>query len=182
MGRNNVKICSKCKKEKSYSEFHAKAESSDGHSSWCKDCRKIYQDKIYPKKKIKDNERLSKNPNNFLKHWLCDISKKQSRHPVDNDITLDYLISLWNKQKGLCALTQQPMTHIKGKGRVYENVSVDRIDPSIHYKRGNLQLVCFIFNMWKGKLSNEGFKNFVHLAGEHSFSSESNHNDWYRQL
>jgi len=72
------------------------------------------------------------------------------------------------------------MTHIKGKGRVHENVSVDRIDSSIHYKRENLQLVCFIFNMWKGTLSNEEFKNFVHLAGEHSFSSKTNHNDQYK--
>ena len=174
-----MKICSNCRKEKLYSEFHAKAESSDGHSSWCKTCRKHWNDKIAPKKKIKDNERLSKNPYNFLKHWLCD-KKKSSRHSIDDDITLDYLVDLWNKQKGLCALSQQPMTHIKGKGRVHENVSVDRIDSSIHYKRENLQLVCFIFNMWKGTLSNEEFKNFVHLAGEHSFSSKTNHNDQYK--
>ena len=174
-----MKTCSHCRKEKPYSEFHAKAESSDGHSSWCKKCRENWQKIIYPKKKIKDNERLSKNPDNFLKHWLCN-AKKQARYLVDDDITLDYLLDLWKKQKGLCALSQQPMTHIKGKGRVHENVSVDRIDSSIHYKRENLQLVCFIFNIWKGKLSNEEFKNFIHLAGEHSFSSESNHNDQYK--
>ena len=174
-----MKICSNCRKEKSYSEFHAKAESSDGHSSWCKTCRKHWNDKIAPKKKIKDNERLSRSPDNFLKHWLCN-AKRQARYPTDDDVTLDYLMDLWKKQKGLCALSQQPMTHIKGKGRVHENVSVDRIDSSIHYKRENLQLVCFIFNMWKGTLSNEEFKNFVHLAGEHSFSSKTNHNDQYK--
>jgi len=173
-----VKICSHCRKEKPYSEFHAKTKSSDGHSSWCKGCRKYYSDETYPKKKIKDIERLSKSPDNFLKHWLCD-KKKNARHPIDDDITLDYLMGLWKEQKGLCALSQQPMTHIKGKGRVYENVSVDRIDSSIHYRRGNLQLVRYIFNLWKGKLSSEEFRNLVYLAGEHSFSSKSNHNVHY---
>ena len=173
-----MKTCSNCKKEKSYSEFHAKAESSDGHSSWCKDCREKWQKIIYPKKKIKDNERLSKNPDNFLKHWLSD-KRKNSRHPVDDDITLDYLMDLWKKQKGLCALSQQPMTHMKGKGRVYTNVSVDRIDSSTNYRKGNLQLVCYMFNLWKGTLSNEEFKNWVYLAGEHSFSSKSNHSVHY---
>ena len=173
-----MKTCSNCKKEKLYSEFHAKAESSDGHSSWCKDCRKHYSDKTYPKKRIKDIERLSKNPDNFLKHWLCD-KRKNSRHPVDDDITLDYLMDLWNKQKGLCALSQQPMTHMKGKGKVYTNVSVDRIDSSTNYRKGNLQLVCYMFNIWKGTLSNEEFKNWVYLAGEHSFFSKSSHNVHY---
>ena len=173
-----MKTCSNCKREKSYSEFHAKAESSDGHSSWCKDCRKHYSDKTYPKKRIKDIERLSKNPDNFLKHWLSD-KRKNSRHPVDDDITLDYLMDLWKKQKGLCALSQQPMTHMKGKGRVYTNVSVDRIDSSTNYRKGNLQLVCYIFNIWKGTLSNEEFKNWIYLAGEHSFSSKSSHNVHY---
>ena len=171
-----MKTCSNCKKEKSYSEFHAKAESSDGHSSWCKDCRKHYSDETYPKKRIKDIERLSKNPDNFLKHWLSD-KRKNSRHPVDDDITLDYLMDLWNKQKGLCALSQQPMTHMKGK--VYTNISVDRIDSSINYRKGNLQLVCYMFNIWKGKLSNEEFKNWIYLAGEHSFFSKSSHNVHY---
>ena len=169
-----MKTCSNCKKEKPYSEFHAKAESSDGHSSWCKKCRENWQKIIYPKKKIKDIERLSKNPYNLLKHWLSD-KKKNSRHPMDDDITLDYLMDLWKEQKGLCALSQQPMTHIKGKGKVYENVSVDRTDSSIHYRRGNLQLVRYIFNLWKGKLSNEEFRNLIYLAGEHSFSSKSSH-------
>ena len=173
-----MKTCSNCKREKLYSEFHAKAESSDGHSSWCKDCRKHYSDKTYPKKRIKDIERLSKNPDNFLKHWLSD-KRKNSRHPVDDDITLDYLMDLWDKQKGLCALSQQPMTHMKGKGKVYTNVSVDRIDSSTNYRKGNLQLVCYMFNIWKGKLSNEEFKNWVYLAGEHSFFSKSSHNVHY---
>jgi len=81
--------------------------------------------------------------------------------------------------KGLGALSQQPMTHMKGKGKVYTNISVDRIDSSIHYKKGNLQLVCYMFNIWKGKLSNEEFKNWVYLAGEHSFSSKTNHSVHY---
>lgn len=40
-----MKVCSKCKKELSYDNFHKNKNSKDGLNCWCKDCvKKIYAD------------------------------------------------------------------------------------------------------------------------------------------
>lgn len=42
-----MKICTKCKKEKSYTEFSKRTRASDGHNSWCKLCYKLYEQDRY---------------------------------------------------------------------------------------------------------------------------------------
>jgi hypothetical protein len=53
---------------------------------------------------------------------------------------------LWEKQKGLCALTGIPMTYKFYEGRVNTNLSVDRIDSAKGYSKDNVQLVCMAAN------------------------------------
>lgn len=76
---------------------------------------------------------------------------------------LSYLMDLWSAQRGLCALTGMPMTwgrvkrgdiKAEGYGRV---VGIDRIDSSVGYVRGNLQLVCGQVNYMRGGLSEDDF-------------------------
>ena len=93
-----MKTCSNCKREKSYSEFHAKAESSDGHSSWCKDCRKHYSDKTYPKKRIKDIERR-------VKELKCRMLPYDSRKGVEK---LHKLVFIHGYAAGIYATKKMP--------------------------------------------------------------------------
>lgn len=65
------------------------------------------------------------------------------------DLTLDFLISLWNKQKGLCAISGIPMTYTLYEGRIPTNVSIDKIDPNGGYTMDNVQLVCSLVNVMK---------------------------------
>lgn len=76
---------------------------------------------------------------------------------------LSYLMELWSEQRGLCAVTGLPMTwgrvnrkdiQSQGYGRT---VGIDRIDASVGYVRGNLQLVCSQVNYMRGGLSQEDF-------------------------
>lgn len=76
---------------------------------------------------------------------------------------LAYLMDLWSAQRGLCAVTGIPMTwgavrradvQSQGYGRV---VGIDRIDGSVGYVRGNLQLVCSQVNYMRGGLSEDDF-------------------------
>jgi hypothetical protein len=41
--------------------------------------------------------------------------------------------------------------------------SLDRIDSSKHYERGNLQIVCKFANRWKGASDNDQFKRLVEM-------------------
>ena len=46
-----LKICSVCKVEKPYSEFHKQNNTKDGYYFCCKDCRKSYSKRDYEKRK-----------------------------------------------------------------------------------------------------------------------------------
>lgn len=91
----------------------------------------------------------SRTPRNFFQSLLQ--KKAKERQLLD----LDFLQDLWEKQKGLCAITGIPMTHLRGHGRVQTNVSIDRIDSTIGYEKDNIQLVCHIVNIMKQDLTIE---------------------------
>lgn len=73
------------------------------------------------------------------------------------DLTLDYLMYLWEKQKGKCALSGINMTYEFYKGRVNTNVSVDRIDSTKGYTKDNIQLVTMAANQMKNDLQMDEF-------------------------
>lgn len=83
-------------------------------------------------------------------------SKKFNRYI---DINIDYLLYLWEKQKGKCAVTGYDMTFDFYKGRVNSNVSLDRIDSSKGYTKDNVQLVCMVINQMKNDLNMNEFVN-----------------------
>lgn len=77
-----------------------------------------------------------------------------------------HLIELWDKQKGRCALSGHYMTHAKDGTGVHDfNVSIDRINPNLHYVPSNMQLVCHRVNIMKHNLTQDMFwhwcKNIV---------------------
>lgn len=62
---------------------------------------------------------------------------------------------MYEKQRGCCAVTKQPLTHVRGKGKVNTNLSIDRIDSAKGYTKDNVQLVCRIVNVMKLDMSEE---------------------------
>ena len=52
------------------------------------------------------------------------------------------------------------MTYYFDSGRVPTNLSVDRIDSSLGYIKGNIQLVCMAVNQMKSDLTVEQLKYF----------------------
>ena len=47
------------------------------------------------------------------------------------------------------------MTFTAGQGKIYTNISVDRIDSSKNYEYGNVIFVCLMVNLMKGDMSYE---------------------------
>ena len=91
------------------------------------------------------------------------------------DIDVKFLVSLWNQQQGLCALTVKPMSFAKGStinSRTNPDVcTMDRIEPSQGYIKGNIQLTRWLPNRVKINLSAEEFldlcKSVVDTAKTH---------------
>lgn len=75
-----------------------------------------------------------------------------------------HLVGLWDRQGGRCRLTGLPMLLCSPEGGVNELVlSVDRIDSNRQYEPGNLQLVCWFINRWKGTTSQDQFMALIEI-------------------
>ena len=74
-----------------------------------------------------------------------------------------YITELIEGQEGLCALTGLAMILDSLDGDVEVRYSLDRIDSSGHYERGNLQIVCRFANRWKGASNDADFKRLIGL-------------------
>ena len=72
-----------------------------------------------------------------------------------------YAVELYKSQEGLCALTGLEMILDAVDGDPELRCSLDRIDSSGHYERGNLQVVCKFANRWKGASDNAEFRRLV---------------------
>lgn len=106
-------------------------------------CKNLYNHKTKYKYKYQVAFQV-KSPKHFLQTL---INKKNGRSK--DGLTKENLFKIYEKQKGLCAITKLPMTMIRFGGKVPTNISMDRIDNSRGYELENVQLVCRIVNVMK---------------------------------
>jgi len=74
-----------------------------------------------------------------------------------------YIAELFDRQEGICALSEVPLQDDEGGDRQL-CCSLDRIDSDGHYARGNLQLVCRFINAWKSNREDEEFKRLIDIV------------------
>ena len=73
------------------------------------------------------------------------------------DIDFDYLLNLWNTQKGTCYYTGMPLNFDKNEWRV----SIERKDPSFGYVQRNVVLTCIELNS-RAQWSHEKINGIIH--------------------
>ena len=85
------------------------------------------------------------------------------------NITVDDLFDIADQQDWRCALTDEPLEFTRG-GEYFGNkwanprsCSIDRIDSSKGYIKGNIQLVLWAINYMKAHLSNDEFRMYAKL-------------------
>lgn len=83
------------------------------------------------------------------RYFLKELLRVKNRFKI---LTIDNLVDLWEKQKGICALSGFAMTHIYGSGRQHTNASIDRIDNTKGYEITNIRLVCTIVNTMRNTM------------------------------
>lgn len=138
-------ICLICGKSKDPSEFdHSDNYVIRGHKDGrCHQC-KLEQNKA-ARKNYSDEKRLYK----VLQSRFLNAQERAKRKGIPCTITKDFLLDLWNKQNGLCAVSKIPMTYELDEGRIYTNVSIDQIHQGKGYTEDNVQLVCSAVNQLK---------------------------------
>lgn len=85
------------------------------------------------------------------------------------NLDLPYLKELWETQRGICPYSKIELILPEYKKQIkntFQRASLDRIDSSIGYLKGNVQYVSTSINYLKGELSNNELISFLDLIAE----------------
>jgi hypothetical protein len=186
--------CHRCKQiftrnEKTYRQQQIKRRSLPFCS---RSCAAAHRNETLPKSNysIKHLESIGKIQNwsgnkreiySPFKYFLGKCRERKRQKGSDFDIDLPYLKNLWEKQCGICPYTGLKMvlpnsTLEHSKCRSLKKASLDRIDPTKGYLRGNVEFVCLIVNFAKNAYSKEDVKNFFLEINWYSRQDSNLHN------
>jgi hypothetical protein len=159
--KNGLLYCKTCNTYQIETNFYQRKDISirNYRDYTCKECSK----------KLKKSEYLYKRKHklkylNTLEGYLkSTIQHAKSRKKHIFDIDYEYVLKIYNNQKGKCRYTKQIMTFQLGNGKIATNLSLDRINSNKGYIKGNVQLVCNIVNLMKTNSKEEDFINLCKL-------------------
>jgi len=151
-----TRVCTKCGKKRNTLQFHWKTD----YRTKTKIVKRLHNQCGMCRVKH-DNDKYSASADAFLRRRISvlkqDCHKRRGRKKVL--LNYDKIFKIWKSQSskmGLtCPLSGETMTHILGRGEVLTNISVDRIDSSKDYIKGNIQFVCVMANLMKNKYNNK---------------------------
>ena len=130
-----------------------------GGVPWTKEDKANYN-KTYAvaHKDIINTNRRSRQKTTLQSKFGVILSNAKQRNNVE--VSIDFLLELFDKQKGRCALSGEYMTIAATDTRTQSShVSLDRIDNSLGYTKDNVQLVTAKANYMRGKASISDFKS-----------------------
>lgn len=132
------KVCSKCKKEKPFSEFSETPKAKSGYSSHCFQCRREYSAKF----------RVT--PTGFYSQ-VKGRNKFYNDHPFT--ISREDFVGWYNSQEKKCAYCDCPedisilfFRQYRSQGK---RLSIDCKDNDLGYVKENLALACYFCNSLK---------------------------------
>jgi hypothetical protein len=155
--------CFVCSKEFERNESEIRRNLDKRRKTFCsRSCSGKYYIKNIPEDK-KSSKHLKKGSDRddfspfrvFLK--TCKMRARENKNKLLN-LTLEDLKKQWEKQDGICPYTGwkmkiAPCQSKKGLEKTPDRASLDRIDSSKGYVKGNIQFVCMISqyakNNWK---------------------------------
>lgn len=100
--------------------------------------------------------------------WHHTRSKRRANKlGLEFNLTLDFLLELWNLQRGRCALTGWELSLRNGQNDLLKTASLDRIDSTRGYVEGNVQFVVILANLAKNRCSVQELVEFCKAVTEH---------------
>ena len=166
------KTCTTCNETKPIEEFgkngsrgtNFRSNAGTARKAVCKVCTALAA-----KAWRKANPNYHKNKSNKINKYVVEdkllisaigsrlIDAKQrikNLNQIPTDLDRDWLFDLYKKQEGKCALSGVSLVVEKGTPLT---LSLDKIDPSKGYVKGNVQWLCWAVNRAKGDLHTEDF-------------------------
>jgi len=96
------------------------------------------------------------------KEYIRKAKRRQKKFGFDVDIDVKYLKELFESQNGKCAVTGVELIHGSNINKNFM-ASVDRIDSSLGYIRGNVRFVSLTVNYAKNDQTEECLQEFIDI-------------------
>lgn len=178
----DYKICNACGQNLPMGNFDMRVyvskinnEECSRPRSRCRDCEsKAY--KIYStnnKEKVKETAKRhhEKNVGTIKYHVQEKIATWRKASIVSSNLTVDYLVDLYNKQNGYCYYSGEKMVFGWVDGKVHHNsLSLDKLDPSKGYVQGNVVWCSYLTNTMKRDLTETEFSAMLSKILSNRFS------------
>lgn len=162
-----MKQCTRCKVLKDENEFDFHSLHENVLLKTCKQCnfkQKEYRTKTWQKGKQSRDKYYHNNKEKIIKVRNIRLETIEGRlkkllstikynEPLC-DLDIEFLMQLYNKQNGECALTKIPMVCVNTSSYRTDPfmISIDRINSNIEHVKSNTRLVCvsvnFALNEW----------------------------------
>lgn len=104
-----MKVCTKCKIEKTLEEFHVNNRRKDKRNGVCKDCKNAYSRNNFKRYPSSQKEYRSE----YLKPRYSKESSRERHLRIYYNLTQDQYDELLRKQSGCCAVCRKPAEHFK---------------------------------------------------------------------
>lgn len=155
---NMEKICTTCKKLKSYDEYYNCKQSPDGKAYKCKQCANQYHKRYQELGKRSERDKVME----YLKHKVIMIKEQDLRRFPEyrSTLTQEDLLEVYDKYGGMCVYSNKKLKP-GSKVDIFKKISFDRIDNSKPHCKENLQLTSQFMNCYRGGRDAEEFKIFL---------------------
>lgn len=171
------KTCRTCKKTKPESEYSIASSGKKGANfrnrnpalkTQCKACDAAYAREFRKRNKnYTGTGKIKDFPNKYLASAISlrlhDAKQRSRKLEIPINVDKKYLYDLFNEQEGKCVYTGQPLLVEPNQ---LQTLSLDKIDPSLGYTKGNVQWVSWAVNRAKGEMSHNEFLNMCRVITE----------------
>lgn len=151
------KICKTCGISKNLTEYALDKNALDGRRIHCKECC----NKAKKLKRLQNPEKYREYSHRYLKanpNWVIFNSAQQraKKRGLDFNITLEDIVI-----PEYCPILGIKIQNSSASGGAFDSVSLDRINSSKGYVKGNIMVVSRLANMMKSSANNEQLLTFA---------------------
>lgn len=162
-------VCKQCSQtfNKDKKEFDRQTRNGRQSNNWfcSRKCVTTHKNKTRPldtQRKISLKISIRNKGNSYAKkgNFTYYLNKARNRKH-DSDLTEEYLQKLWKEQEGKCVYSNIKMNLYNKESKLPITASLDRIDSSLGYIKGNVQFICLSLNLAKNNFDNDIFIKFL---------------------
>ena len=173
---DGVKLCAKCGSTKPLEAFGKRHVDNRVGVAYirarCLVCvtedAQEYKNRIGPDawREIENRSKANCWAKNPVRYWIQDRIAVYRKQTAGSDLTVDFLEDLFHHQEAKCYFTAAPIEmgagHKHGSAK-YHSASLDKLDPTKGYMRGNVAWVGYQTNTSKGARTEQEFYSFCEL-------------------